>query len=95
VRSAELRIGNLVDYEATTHIISALSKTYVRSYWAKGLRSDNYTCRYEEIKPIPLSEEWLLKLQKDLKVPKWVKHIHTLQNWYFYKNKCKKELLFK
>jgi|688.fasta_scaffold1937398_1 hypothetical protein len=49
------------------------------------------------MKPIPLTEEWLLKLPKDLDlkdIPSWINYIHELQNWYFIQNKCKKELIF-
>ena len=41
--------------------------------------------------PIPLTEEWLLKLPSNLIYPKWIKYLHELQNWYYWNNE-KKEL---
>ena len=41
--------------------------------------------------PIPLTEEWLLKLPKKLIYPNWIKYLHELQNWYYWNNE-KKEL---
>ena len=48
-----------------------------------------------KLKPIKLTEEWLLKFDKNIKIPKWIKHVHALQNWYWVENKCKKELYIK
>jgi hypothetical protein len=50
------------------------------------------------LNPIPLTEEWLMKLPEDLvseDIPSWVKYVHQLQNWYFMENKYEKELIFK
>lgn len=44
--------------------------------------------------PIPLTEEWLLKLPSNLTYPKWIKYLHELQNWYYWNNE-KKELELK
>ena len=49
-----------------------------------------------EINPIPLTEEWQIHmLPENLIFPEWIKYVHTLQNWYYYENKCEKELIFK
>ncbi len=45
---------------------------------------------YEELEPIPLTES-LLKDFKKMKYPAWIKHVHELQNWYYWNN-GKKEL---
>ena len=44
-------------------------------------------------KPIPLTEDWLTELPKDLIYPKWIKCVSDLQNWYYWNNQ-KKELIF-
>ncbi len=44
-------------------------------------------------KPIPLTEEWLIRLPKGFEYPDWIKFVHDLQNWYYYNNN-KKELIF-
>ena len=59
----ELRIGNYVDYEQTTHVITALLNFSAESYWlnqGKGeFQWEGYTCGYDELSGIPLSSEWL------------------------------------
>lgn len=57
----ELRIGNYVIYEKTTHIITALNKKMCSSEWIEGKTYYDYTHSYNDIKPIPLTEDWLLK----------------------------------
>ena len=44
---------------------------------------------------IEISKEWIDRLPDGVTCPNWITHVHILQNWYFYKNKCKKELEFK
>jgi hypothetical protein len=56
----ELRIGNLVIYEATTHKIRELSTNLCRTTWHK-FPVDGYIHGYSEIEPIPLTEDWFLK----------------------------------
>jgi hypothetical protein len=59
LRAQELRIGNYVNYEQTTHVIHQLTNSICGSYWHKSNASDSYAHTYDEIKPIPLTEEWL------------------------------------
>lgn len=44
-----------------------------------------------ELQPISITEEWLKRLPKKIKYPKWIQHVHELQNWYYWNNE-KKEL---
>ena len=48
----------------------------------------------DEIEPIPLTEEWLMKLPKNTNYPDWIKYVHELQNWYYW-NHDKHELLIR
>lgn len=45
--------------------------------------------------PIPLTEEWLLKIPNNIiaKLPEWIKNVHEFQNWYYWNNN-KKEFDF-
>jgi hypothetical protein len=62
MKPQELRIGNLIDYECTTHVVIEIGKTLVESYWINWKdKKDEYICHYDEISPIPLTEEWLTK----------------------------------
>ena len=47
-----------------------------------------------EVEPIPLTEEWLMKLPKGITYPSWIVFVHHLQNWFYYNNN-KTELEFK
>jgi hypothetical protein len=59
----ELRIGNKVNIEATTHTVIGLSPDWIVSEWdgANGSLIEDYVNSYDEAKPIPLTEEILLK----------------------------------
>jgi len=70
IAANELRIGSLINYEQTTHIITEISKTLVRHYWVKN-QKDEYVSDFSEISPIPLSPEILEKCGiKDV----WIKN---------------------
>lgn len=58
----ELRLGNFIDYEATTHIITSLGESTCNSKWL-GYPKDTYLHSYSELKPIVLTEEWFLKFK--------------------------------
>jgi hypothetical protein len=58
----DLRIENLVNYEETTHIVVGIDQWHVYSYWQKDKEKEMlYKTPINQIKPIPLTEEWLLK----------------------------------
>jgi hypothetical protein len=58
----DLMIGNLVNYEQTTHIITGITDRIISSRWYKQwIAEPDYECSIDEIKPIPLNEEILLK----------------------------------
>jgi hypothetical protein len=46
---------------------------------------------YEDFNPIPLTDEWLERMDKKIKYPKCIHYVHELQNWYYWNN-AKKEL---
>lgn len=62
----ELRLGNFIDYEATTHMITGLGESTCNSKWL-GYPEDIYLHSYSELKPIVLTEEWLVKFGFELK----------------------------
>lgn len=74
IQAHELRIGNLVNIEATTHRIESIDRWRITSYWMKRQKKQGsklstykvydealYRRSLSEVKPIPLTEEWLLK----------------------------------
>jgi hypothetical protein len=60
IAANELRIGSLINYEQTTHVITEISKTLVRHRWVKN-QKDDYVSDFSEISPITLSPEILEK----------------------------------
>ena len=64
MKANELRIGNLINYEQTTHVISSISENHVISYWVMKKREETWHDFLDDIKPIPLTEEWLEKSGK-------------------------------
>lgn len=61
-----LRLGNYVMYEQTTHVVTAISRTLIGTHWPGG--TENYIHLPDELDPIPLTEEILLKcgFEKDI-----------------------------
>ena len=57
----ELRIGNLVNHEQTTHVIKSIGGSRVSSVWIRGTDKDVYNSSIKHIKPIPLTAEWLVR----------------------------------
>lgn len=55
----ELRLDNYVMYEQTTHVVTGLQGGLVMSRWIDG--DDTYLHFPNELDPIPLTEEMLLK----------------------------------
>lgn len=51
-----LRIGNLVMYEQTYHVVKELHGSIVLHVWQD---ADRHYGLYETIEPIPLTEDWL------------------------------------
>lgn len=85
MEAQELRIRNyLHDAKGKLAIVEGLSKDNIKAY--SGMVTPL------PLKPIPLTEEWLLKWPNDLIIPSWIEFVHELQNWYWVKNKFKKEL---
>lgn len=74
--ATELRVGNYLYYEHTTHIVSGVHGNKVYSWWVKdgqpvieyeakdvsGTQVENpYIDVISQYEPIPLTEEWLIK----------------------------------
>ena len=83
MKTNELRVGNFIMY-------SDIKKVFDVDIWFFA-ELKNGISKIEEFEPIPLTEEWLVKLPNGLKYPAWINHVHDLQNWYYY-NHEKKEL---
>lgn len=68
MKTNELRIGNCVylqreKNEFTTEVIKGITEKYVIINFSSGRQyKKDYQIIYTEIQPIPLTEEWLLKL---------------------------------
>jgi hypothetical protein len=68
----ELRIGNLVDVKKNDYLLTyivnckveSINIEGINSYYDDGIGGDNweYGGKFEELIPIPLTEEWLFKL---------------------------------
>lgn len=60
----DLQIGNYVNYEQTTHVVTELHKDVVFHQWhTRTLESDDvYQTSYDDIKQIEISEKELLRL---------------------------------
>ena len=64
----ELRLGNLVEYEKTTHVITGIITDKILSRWIKQpVTEHDYACHFSEISEIPLTEEWLVKMGSEIK----------------------------
>lgn len=97
LKASDLRVSNLVQH--------TIGKT--RYGTIEEIRKNKVSIKFEfsrlqisinEIQPIPLTEVWLMRLPEDLvseDIPSWIQFIHQLQNWYWIRNECKKELQLK
>lgn len=72
MKSNELRIGNFVRYAAETQYVHAITRT--------GVEVDGLAIKFEDVSPIDLTEEWLLKFGFDLS--KSNKHIYITYATY-------------
>ena len=77
MKSQDLRIGNYVYYEHTTHIVDGIYENKIYSWWVKNgepvieyemkdiggaMVKNPYRDVISQYEPIPLTEEWLIKL---------------------------------
>ena len=77
MKTQDLRIGNYVYYEHTTHIVDGIYENKVYSWWVKNgepvieyemkdiggtMVKNPYRDVISQYEPIPLTEEWLIKL---------------------------------
>lgn len=103
MKPTELRIGNYVYYEHTTHIVSGVHGNKVYSWWVKdgqpvieyeakdisGTQVENpYIDVISQHEPIPLTEEWLVKF--GFKITGQTPHPNNI--WTVYGEECKFEL---
>ena len=105
IQATELRIGNFIGMnleEYPNNFFTALEigetmKVYEGLITLKGAtikRVETSFMYVDDFEPIPLNEDWLVRLPVGLVFPKWIKFVHTLQNWYWVENECEKELEF-
>ena len=59
IEAHELRLGNLVETSVGVGTVFNILRSYIRCYVDNELEDVNVS--YSDIKPIPLTEEWLLK----------------------------------
>lgn len=57
----DLRIGNYINYESTTHVVSELQEHKLIHHWL-GYKSEGYVTSYDQILSIPLSKKELESL---------------------------------
>ena len=97
MEASELRIGNFIIGTYENEDDNLVHETvcefkfyncYDNYYWVE---SEDLIEEFTGFKPIPITEEWLLKLPNKLIYPEWIKYLHELQNWYYWNNE-KKEL---
>jgi len=98
MKATELRIGNYVKFKSTDDIERVYN--IANDFKWSGNKEKQFKTTPDindvdinDVIPIPLTEEWLLKLPKGLEYPDWIKSVHELQNWYYWNNN-KKELEF-
>ena len=65
MKVSELRLGNLVIYEQTTHFITLVDRLdFIETRWLnQHIDESDYRCSIGTIKPIPITEEWLIKFR--------------------------------
>ena len=57
MKATDLRIGNYVNYEQTTHLITCVNIDYTVSIWVDKKENEYlYPSQINELKPIPLTE---------------------------------------
>jgi hypothetical protein len=62
MKAEDLRVGNYINYEQTTHELVSLNKDYCSSIWLRDKNKIKLLTNhsYKSIKPIPLTEQWLI-----------------------------------
>ena len=69
IKASELRIGNLVEGLGDTCMVSNIGQDY---FYVSSIEGINYKSTWAEIKPIPLTEEWLLRMGFEKKGSEWI-----------------------
>ena len=84
MKSSELRIGNCIDAE----IFNGLERLHVSNGFVTGLLNDSIYINdikfeYRHLKPIPLTEEWLLKFgfEQDHSNQSWHHRVFVLNSF--------------
>lgn len=65
IQGKELRLGNLLNLEGVAMEVAQINPDETIRFWAEKETNATRGCfslSYQNIKPIPLTEEWLLKL---------------------------------
>lgn len=94
IKAEDLRRGNLLNFDSRIVKVSVIGSDYLGVKDGHKISSLDYSW----LKPIPLTEEWLIKFPKDLdwlnkdefgyytliKTKKvYIKFVHSLQNMYY------------
>ena len=75
INKEDLRLGNQINYEATTHIITGLLDEVCISEWSWAEESDPYTHSYSELTGILITEELLEKISEFKKSGRWYSNL--------------------
>jgi len=59
IDSIKLRIGNYIQFNDTVGVVKNINYSTIRAYVFNDIEDDLFNC--EDIEPIPLTEEWLVK----------------------------------
>lgn len=57
----DLRIGNYINYECTTHVVAEIHREKIIHYWINS-GHDGYVTNYKQILSIPLTEKEVIRL---------------------------------
>lgn len=94
IKATDLRYGNKLIFLGQIQTFEFIDQIREDGIFWIQTKEQKIAHKNFQFKPIPLTEEILLKCPNDLIFPEWIKFLHDLQNWYFYNNN-KKELDFK
>lgn len=71
MKSNEIRVGNIICFEATAHVVREIHREIVLHTWAPS-GGARYYSPYEEIDGFPLMLDWIPKLGFILREKVWV-----------------------
>ncbi len=93
----ELRIGNIIEYSISVSEPMVKNVIVEKIVDAEVISNLYHLGDVDIYKPIPLTEEWLVRMgdnKNKAPFPDWIKYVHEAQNWYYWNNN-KQELTIK